>query len=80
MIFMMISAGTIKSEESYILIMVGHGSINLLTTGEKATAKLKEHTEGKSHTLTCQLKALLLLHCIKVLLFSKCTDWKKMQG
>ena len=44
---------------------------------KKATAKMKEHAESEGHILACQQKQLL--HCVKVLFFSKCTDWKNVR-
>ena len=47
---------------------------------KKAIAKMKEHAESEGHILACKRRQLLLLHCVKVLFFSKCTNWKKVRG
>ena len=53
---MNISVSTVKSGGNQILKLAGHGSLNLLATGKKATAKMKEHAESEGHILACQME------------------------
>ena len=54
MIFKVFSVSTVKSGGSQILKLAGHGSLSLVATGKKATAKMKEHAESEGHILACQ--------------------------
>ena len=47
-IFKVLSVSTVKSGGSQILKLAGDGSLNLLATGKKATAKMKEHADASA--------------------------------
>ena len=53
-IFKVLSVSTVKSGGSQILKLAGDGSLSLLATGKKPTAKMKEHAESEGHIMACQ--------------------------
>ena len=53
-IFKVLSVSTVKSGGSQILKLAGDGSLSLLATGKKTTAKIKEHAESEGHIMACQ--------------------------
>ena len=79
-IFKVLSLSTVKSGGSQVLKLVGHGSLNLLATGKKSQQRWRNMLKVKDIFWLAKWRQLLLLYCVKVLFFSKCTDWKEVRG
>ena len=77
--FKVLSVSTVKSGGSQILKLAGDESLSLLATGKKPQQRWRNMLKVKDILWLAKRKQLLLLHCVKVLFFSKCTDWKNVR-
>ena len=78
-IFKVLSVSTVKSGGNQILKLAGDGSLSLLATGKKPTAKMKEHAESEGHIMACQTETAAASALCEGSVLSKCTDWKNVR-